>query len=289
MTTELVLTHGGSSATLSSLGAELMSWRTGGREMIWNGDARWWPRRAPTLFPFNGWLNGGQFRAKGQVYPTNVHGFGRDTEFALERTGDASALLRLTDTPETRAQFPFAFEVVVTARLDADGMDFGFEVRNPAETPLPYAIGFHPGFVSPFDGGDPDAYEIEFERAEAFDIPRIATGGLFTDEPLAGVPLRGARLNVAAALALQESLCFRNAASRRVDFVAPSGRRLVIEAEGFPNWVVWRKPGGAYLCIEGWSGQGDPLGFVGDVTEKPGMTLLAPGASRHYRFRFTLA
>ncbi|HRJ70219.1 MAG TPA: aldose 1-epimerase family protein [Beijerinckiaceae bacterium] len=286
MPTELVLTNGGSSAVLSSRGAELMSWRVAGREMIWNGDARWWPRRAPILFPFNGWLNGHRFRAKGTTYETPVHGFGPGAEFRLDRVDDAAAILRLTDTEQTHAVFPFAFEVTVNARLDPDGMDFQFEVRNPASEVLPFSIGFHPGFVSPFDGGDPDAYEIVFEKAEAFDIPRIAPGGLFTDQPLDGVPMRGARLNVAAGLARQESLCFRHTASRRLEFVAPSGRRLAIESEGFAHWVIWRRPGGAYLCIEGWSGHGDPVGFVSDITEKPGMTLLPPGDVRRYRFRF---
>lgn len=256
--------------------------------MIWQGDARWWPRRAPVLFPFNGWLNGGRFRAKGRTYEADVHGFGPEAVFDLTRLDARRARLNLRDSAHTRALFPYAFSLEIGVELEAAGLAFTFEVHNPADEPLPYALGFHPGFAWPFDGGNPDAYSLAFEKTEVFDIPRIAPGGLFMDEPLTGVPMDGARLLPALALAEQESLVFRSAASRRVDFRAPSGRCLRVETENFPNWVFWRRHGGAYLCIEGWSGQGDPVGFAGDITQKPGMILLPPGGRESHRFHIAL-
>ena len=39
----------GYEATIDSVGAQLMSLRLDGGEYLWQGDKRWWPRRAPVL------------------------------------------------------------------------------------------------------------------------------------------------------------------------------------------------------------------------------------------------
>ncbi len=286
MPQSLVLKNGSCEAVISSLGAELMEWRIGGRELVWNGDARWWPRRSPTLFPFCGWLNGGKFRAKGKEYPTEVHGFGRDTEFSLEQTGAASARMVLVDMPETRAQFPYAFSLEVSVDVKADGVSFLFKVSNPASEVLPYSLGFHPGFVWPFDGGNEEDYFVEFDAEDSPIAPKIIPGGLFTREKI-DIPLVGKRFDPIAALKLQDSIFMPDTKSQRADFVGPNGRRIRVVTESFPNWVIWRKTDGAYLCIERWSGQGDPVGFDKEIIDKPGMKLLAPGAADTYAFHMS--
>lgn len=71
-------------------------------------------------------------------------------------------------------------------------------------------------------------------------------------------------------------------ASGALAFVAPSGARIEMAGEGFANWVLWSRPGAGYLCIEPWTGQGDPVGFAGEISDKPGMILLPPGARRSH-------
>lgn len=261
---------------LASQGAELMSWRIADRELIWSGDARWWPRRAPVLFPICGWTNGNVLRVDGAEFPCDVHSFGREAKFGLQQTGDASARFHLKDSDWSRAQFPFAFDLTIDVTLSESGLSYAFAVVNPGPRSLPFAIGFHPGFVWPFDGGRKEDYRIEFAQKETATAPVIAPGGLFTDATMP-LPLDGRRLDIAAALALQEAQAILNANSAEVAFVAPSGRRIRVSSDGFPHWVLWSRPGGAYLCIERWTGQGDPVGFTGDITEKPGQMLLTPG------------
>ena len=41
-------------AAVDSEGAQLLSLALDGREYLWRGDGRWWPRRAPVLFPIVG-------------------------------------------------------------------------------------------------------------------------------------------------------------------------------------------------------------------------------------------
>ena len=284
MSDSVTLRNGPCEAVVAALGAELMSWRIDGRELIWHGDARWWPRRAPVLFPVCGWTNGNRMRAKGREFPCDVHSFGRDTVFGLEKTSASTARLRLQDTRETRAVYPFSFDLSVDVSLSETGVSYHFDVANPGDEILPYALGFHPGYVWPFDGGEKTDYRIEFAEDESPFVPRIAPGGLLTTE-LLPVPLDGRVLNISKALERQDdALIFRDSVSQQVDFVAPSGRRISSRSENFPHWVLWSRPGGGYLCVERWAGEGDPVGFTGDIMEKPGMTLLPPGEHRSYAF-----
>jgi galactose mutarotase-like enzyme len=96
-------------------------------------------------------------------------------------------------------------------------------------------------------------------------------------------------LPLAAALFSNDCLCFLDAASRSVRFEAPDGAALLVEGEDLPHFGIWCRPGHGYLCIEQWTGYGDPEDFTGDLYEKPSMRVLAPGASAshraHYRYK----
>lgn len=269
---------------LGAIGAEVMAWRMAGRDLIWHGDAAFWPRRAPVLFPFCGWLKDLKFRAKGQEYATDVHGFGRTAAFAMQQLSPARARLSLQSDAGTLAQFPYQFALEIIVEVSETGFSYGFHVRNPGEEILPFSLGFHPGFLWPFDGGDKMAYQLRLERDETPEPVVIAPGGLFTRDthPL---PLKNRMLDLSRTFEKQDSIVLRDAASRSVEFIAPSGRKIAIATENFPNWVFWTKPGAGYLCIERWSGQGDPVDFTGEIVDKPGMTLLAPGARCDFAFR----
>ncbi|MCA0424746.1 MAG: aldose 1-epimerase family protein [Proteobacteria bacterium] len=277
------LKSGQSEVELSAAGAEIFAWRVGGRDLLWNGDPAFWPRRAPILFPFCGWLRNGTFRVGGQSYASGVHGFGHTTPFRLERHGPASARMVLDDTPATHAVFPFRFHLTVNVSVGEAGFACDIAVENPGETVLPFALGYHPGFRWPFDGGAREAYRLVFEQDERAEAVRTAPGGLFTGETIPA-PLSGRDIDLSRAFAGQDSLVFRNVRSERVAFVAPSGRQIVVTAQGFPNRVFWTRPGAGYLCIEPWTGEGDPVDFSGDLSEKPGMILLPPRQARRFRF-----
>jgi galactose mutarotase-like enzyme len=51
---------------------------------------------------------------------------------------------------------------------------------------------------------------------------------------------------------------------------------------------IWQKPGAHYLCIEPWQGIADPVGFEGDLRDKPGVVSLPPGEARSFRMDVTV-
>ena len=95
--------------TVSNHGAELQSLISGGREYLWQGDARYWKRRAPILFPIVGKLKNGEYRYRGHSYTLPQHGFARDRDFSLLDHDEHHISFRLEDDGESAEHYPFAF------------------------------------------------------------------------------------------------------------------------------------------------------------------------------------
>ena len=83
-------------------------------------------------------------------------------------------------------------------------------------------------------------------------------------------------------------MCFLDIASRRVAFDNGAGLRLSATLDNFPHLALWARPPAPFLCIEAWTGHGDPVGFDGDISDKPSMRLLAPGAMARHAAHFAV-
>lgn len=286
MSDAIALSAGDATLRVRERGAEAVSWQVAGRELLWpGGDA--WARSSPVLFPIVGWARNGQIRVGDRTYPIGVHGFASGETFSVDAQDGPGVTFALRDNPSTRSHYPFAFRLDVSYRLAPREVSIGFEVANAGDTAMPFAIGLHPGFLWPFAGPGPEEYSILFEREEATSVPVIDGNGLFTDgrRPIA---LDGRRLPLSQALLAREALCFLNANSRSLRFVSPLGEAIAVEMDNFPHVALWGRPPAPFLCVECWTGHGDPQGFDGELAEKPSMRLLAPGdTSRHaIRWRF---
>jgi galactose mutarotase-like enzyme len=283
MTTPLIrLATATSSAAIAPQGAEPQSWRIAGRELLWSGDPAFWPQHSPILFPVVGWTRNGEMRIKGKTYPLGLHGFAAREEFELLRQAPDEASFRLRDNAATRALFPFGFELAADYRLAETSFAAAFSVRNPGPEPLPYALGLHPGFVWPLGEAPPAQHRIVFAGPVSPLVPVIAPGGLIS-ERRREIRLEGGRiLRLAPDLFAGEALCFLDAGVTRLRYENGRGEGIEIETEDFPHIALWTKPGAPYLCIESWSGHGDPEGFAGDIFAKPGMRVLPPGASAEH-------
>jgi galactose mutarotase-like enzyme len=275
------LQSGASVAEISLQGGEALRWSCAGREMLWQAQAAIWDRTAPLLFPVCGWTRNGEVRVGAKTYPLGLHGFAASQRFEVVVQGIDYVTLRLSDNEATRALYPFSFVLDVTYRLGADGLEVSASVTNRGVTAMPYAFGLHPGFLWL---GAADDCRLIFDEAERGLVPVIAPGGLFSDQ-VRSVPMQRRELPLGGDLFAREALCFLHARSRGLTLAGPEGR-LQVELEGFPHWVIWSKPGAPFVCLESWTGYGDPVGFVGDLFEKPGMILLAPGASASHRARY---
>jgi galactose mutarotase-like enzyme len=193
--------------------------------------------------------------------------------------------LRTVDNIETRDSYPFQFVLDVSFGLSPAGMEVSALVRNAGGGFMPYAFGLHPGFRWPLSGEDKAGHRILFDAEERAEVPVIAPGGLI-GAARRPVPLKGRELALDDKLFDKEALCFLDAASHGLTYAGPQGQ-LRVELDNFPHIVLWSRPGAPFLCLESWTGHGDPEGFAGDLFEKPGMIHLEPGLTRHHGARYS--
>lgn len=274
--------HCSARAEVSLLGGELRAWHDSGHDLLWNADARWWPRSSPVLFPIVGRLRAGRTTIGGKPFAMAVHGFAASQAFGVRAQSSHRVELGFSSNETTRAAYPFEFDLSVAYYLHDGGLEVRLRVTNTGACELPYALGLHPGFRWPFAADSAAGHAIVFERDESPLVPSITANGLLSTAPR-GLPLAGRRLGLDAALFAHDALCFLDARSNEVRFEAPSRAAIVIRADNFSHWALWSKPGAPLLCIEAWTGHGDPEGFSGELADKPSMRQLAPGLASEHR------
>ncbi len=258
----------------------------GDLDLLWAPDPAIWAQTAPLLFPVVGWTRNGEARHRGRTYPLGLHGFAARKNFSVVEQGGDFARLRLEADEETRALYPFDFRLDAVYRLEREALAWTLEATNPGPEPMPYALGLHPGFRWPL-GGSERPHAFVFDEAERAEVPVIAPGGLFSPARRA-IPVDGRRLALTPELLAQEALCFLDLASRGAVFDNGAGARLRVDLDDFPHLALWARPPAPFLCIEAWTGHGDPVGFAGELSDKPSMRLLAPGATARHSARFSL-
>jgi len=277
------------SAELSTLGAELRVLRDeAGRDLLSDGPPEYWTGRAPFLFPVVGAVNDEAIQVDGQTYPMAKHGFARKSEFAVIDRQPAQATFRLEADEAMRARYPFDFRLDITHSIDGATLRTEAVLTNPGDVPLPASFGFHPAFRWPLPwGGTRAEHAIVFAEREPAPIRRIDTAsGLVLPEPRP-TPVEEAILVPRDDLFVEDALIFDRLNSRKLRFGVPGRRMIEVDFADMPLLGVWTKPGAPFLCIEPWQGLADPVGYQGDIREKPYIVEVAPGAER--RFAMTIA
>ncbi|HEX8608529.1 MAG TPA: aldose 1-epimerase family protein, partial [Pedobacter sp.] len=74
-------------AGFSTKGAELQQLLhiESGENYLWNGNAEFWGKYSPVLFPIVGGLKENTYRYNEESYKLSRHGFARDNEFSVEK------------------------------------------------------------------------------------------------------------------------------------------------------------------------------------------------------------
>ena len=278
-------------AVIDAHGAELVS-LTGrdGHEYLKTDDDGPWKRRSPILFPVIGGLPDNRYTVDGEEYRMGSHGFAMHMAFVEAEATPHSVALRLTDSPETREQYPFPFELTVTHAVTGASLRVSYDVVNHGPQVLPFSIGGHPGFVCPMESGRGfEEYRLTFDRRERL-RRRIKRDGLLTGETL---PC----LDDADTLPLSHDLfdagpvILDGLLSTKVTLGRPGGRSVMMEFPGFTHFGVWQPAGiePQYVCLEPWFGVDSTKGGPADLREKEGVIHLAPGERFSAAFRITVS
>jgi galactose mutarotase-like enzyme len=275
----------GLTASINPLGAELWSVKDAeGREWMTDADPRWWTGHAPLLFPFVGRSRGDAYRFEGRDYPMPQHGFARRMGFAVAERSEEAVTFRLEADAETRAVYPFDFRLDMRFAVEGRALRMTAIVSNRGDADMPFSFGYHPAFAWPLPyGGAAEEHRVLFEKAEPAPIRKVGKEpGLIALETVTS-PVEGNVLAPTHAMFAGDALIWDQLESRSLFWGIPGRTGLKIDFPDTPWLGLWQKPGAHYLCVEPWAGMADPVGFTGDVWQKPGIIRLAPGEERRFR------
>lgn len=280
----------GLSATINPLGAELWSLSDAeGHALMTDADPAFWTGHAPLLFPIVGTLNGDRYRLGNTHYTLSRHGFARRRQFALTSRDKASALFTLAADEETRAVYPFDFRLDMAFAIEGATLAMTATVTNAGATDMPFSLGYHPAFAWPLPyGARAEDHRIRFEKPEPARLCELDAGSGLVMPERRETPVEDRELALHPALFERDALIWDKLASRSLIWGAPGTPSLRIDFPDTPMLGLWQKPGAHYLCIEPWAGIADPVGFDGEIWDKPGIERLPPGENRAFRVSVTL-
>lgn len=257
-------------------GAELQSIydKAADHEWLWQGDSRWWGKRAPVLFPFIGCVKEGKYVFNGQSFPMSKHGFARDKAFDLISQTSSELVFSLQANEDSKVMYPFDFELRLIYRLSHRGVTVTHQVLNHGSDTLWFSLGGHPAFNCPMDE---ETWLLEFEQNEELASYGVnqSNGLILPDKKI--VPLKDRCLELNSTLFKEDALIFENLNSNSVLLKRADGTKsMKFHFEGFPFLALW-SPMGPFLCLEPWFGMADSIDHSGNLTEKQGVVSLEAG------------
>ena len=267
---------------ISAHGAELQSIKSAeGREYLWQGDEKYWPRRSPLLFPIVCGLWNGQYRVDGKTYELPRHGFARDMDFDVIEKTESSVTYELTSNEETMKVYPYEFGLNVSYFLNDDMINVVWTVRNMGKEEMHFQIGGHPAFNLP-DVGEGDKVEgtLLFDNEQP--LTRIIgnTGGCIKPERYDVKTDRHIWAFDEESFADDAVILDKSQVGMAV-IVDKEGRPQIGLSFDCPCLGIWTPYGkhAPFLCIEPWYGVHDWAGYEGEFKDKYLMNQLLPGGT----------
>lgn len=248
------------------------------RELLWNGDAAYWKRRSPVLFPNVGKTYGNVMRIGGREYPTCQHGFARDMVFSLEEGDETHAVYLLKADETTLARYPGKFELRIGYTLNGNVLKVAWNVRNAGDEDMPFTIGGHPAFCFGQGEGKAD-YRLYFPGMEKIEYLLLdKTSGTAMPECVSTIELQENLLDLSDELFAHDALILDGNQVKEIWLKSRSGeRRIGMKSAAFPNFGIWSVQGAPFVCLEPWQGRCDNCGFDGEFAEKDNAVTLAAG------------
>ena len=276
------ISDGTLTATISSEGAQLMSLERDGVEYLWQGDPRWWSRRAPILFPIVGVLKNDRAESAEGEISLKRHGLARLYEHKVVEEAPDHVTYRLKSSYETLAAYPYHFSLRLTYTVRDGVLEQRFAVKNKGKSPMPFSFGAHPAFNVPVGAGSSERfedYELRFARPWTASSLSIDPDGLYDlahPVPLVNdsdvLPLSHGLFRLLLTITLQD------VPDSTVSLVGTkSGSGVEVRFDGFPYLGVWSADNEApFVAIEPWCGLADPEDATGVFEDKPGIMVAEP-------------
>lgn len=277
---------------VASHGAELVSLvrKSDNREYMWSGDAAYWNRVSPVLFPFVGKLKNCSYTYQGRVFSDiPQHGFARDSEFCMVEKSEDVIWFELQPDDKWRVNYPFEFRLRIGYRIEKSQVHVMWTVQNDSAEPMFFSIGAHPAFVCP-DGKNKEdvlkGYKIDFYTPERELISgELTSQGTLLPEKRR-FPLTEGRLALSSEVFAKDALILDSKNIHTVSIIDPEGYEFLKVLFDTPQLGIWSPAGknAPFVCIEPWFGRSDAEDFSGQLSEREYGNSLEPGHSFHKEY-----
>lgn len=237
------------------------------KDILWNGDNRFWGRRSPILFPIVGKLKDDQTTIENNTYSMGQHGFARDMNFEVVNSGSNFISYKLISNEKTKQYYPYSFELVVKYTLNDTSINVEWSVSNADSKDIYFSIGAHPAFN--IDRNNLSDYYLEFKHRESVD--KIDLDGPFASNRTSISNLTKVHLN--AELFENDALIYTN-----IDEISIKSNKQIYSVsltfKDFPLvgiWTPYYKESNTvapFLCIEPWYGLADDINTDGNYINK---------------------
>lgn len=291
---------------VSSKGGELVSLRDAEQtEYIWIGDARYWKRHAPQLFPCIGRLTNNQYRMDGALHEMGQHGFLRDYELtkveneeqetavraeaaiAGDVAGQAvagaesvtSLHLQLQSDASTRQLYDRVWTVDIFYSLCGKTLSVKFQVRNCDTRTMRFGYGIHPGFNVPlnpalrFEDYRLDFHEVSIPKQMELTERYTISGGMH-DYALE----EGRYLPLQHSLFDHDAIILKDMPHTVTLGSQKDAKKVTVAFPDMSYLGIWHAPetDAPFVCIEPWSSLPSTDGVIDEFETKPDFITVEP-------------
>ncbi|MDD6515869.1 aldose 1-epimerase family protein [Bariatricus sp. HCP28S3_E4] len=262
-------------------GAEMKSLidNCSGQEYLWCGDAAYWGRTSPVLFPLVGNYREKQSCFDGKWYSLSQHGFARDMDFELVSEKGDEIWFALEDSPETLEKYPFGFRLELGYRLQGRAVEVLWKVTNKNDREMYFSIGGHPAFNCPLREGEKQTdYRIGFDTCEPLTASVLDENGTVSERTKV-LELTDGMLQITDSLFDEDALIVEHDQAHKVALYTPEGEKYLEVKFEAPLFGIWSPAGkhAPFVCIEPWYGRSDRADFGQKLEEREWGNVLKAG------------
>lgn len=278
---------------VSEHGAELQSIRKNGKEYLWQGDAKFWGRRSPVLFPTVGRVWDNKYRYAGNTYEIGQHGFARDMDFKTTYKGDDGAVFWLESTPDTLGKFPFPFRLLVGYLLEDNTITVKWRVENLGAMDMYFQIGAHPAFYFPdFNPETEERGFFAFDRSQGLEYIVPVEKGCVSPERHALKLDKEGLMPIDIHTFDCDTYIFDNKQLKKVTLLDKEKKPYLSLEFDSPLVALWSPtkthPDCPFVCIEPWYGRCDSVGYTGELKDREWIQRLVPEGVFDVEYKITL-
>lgn len=259
------------SAQFNTKGAELCSLKNTqtNQEYIWEGNAEFWGKHSPVLFPIVGTLRNNTYHYNNKEYKLLRHGFARDCNFKIIYQQENEVVFSLEYDDATLKVYPFQFELQLKYNLTETTLTISYTIINKDKVAIPFSIGAHPAFALP---NNFENYSLQFQEQETLQC-YVLENDLVSDTNF-DITLANKNLPLSYSTFENDALIFKSLKSKEITIVENQKDILKVSFSDFQNLGIWTKVNAPFICIEPWLGYSDTINSNGNIEEKDGIQIV---------------